>query len=44
MFGMVKTHKADHPVRVIICGWSIFVEKNSILVEKTLCQLADRLN
>ena len=44
MFSMVKTHKADNRVRVIICGWNIFVEKLSILVEKTLCPLADRLN
>ena len=44
MYGMVKTHKADNPVRVITSGCYTVVEKLSILVEKILYQLADRLN
>ena len=44
MYGTVKTHKADNPVRVITSGWTTVVEKLSILVEKTLYSLADRLN
>ena len=44
MYGMVKTHKADNPVRVITSGCNTVVEKLSILVEKTLYPLADRLN
>ena len=34
MYGMVKTHKADNPVRVITSGCNTVVEKLSILVEK----------
>ena len=44
MYGMVKTHKADNPVRIITSGWTTVVEKLSTLVEKTLYSLADRLN
>ena len=44
MYGMMKTHKADNPVRVITSGCNTVVEKLSILVEKTLYPLADRLN
>ena len=44
MYGMVKTHKTDNPVRVITSGCNTAVEKLSILVEKTLYPLADRLN
>ena len=44
MYGMVKTHKADNPVRVITSGCNTVVEKLSILVEKTLYPLADGLN
>ena len=33
MYGMVKTHKADNPVRVITSGCNTVVEKLSILVE-----------
>ena len=43
MYGMVKTHKADNPVRVITSGCKTVVEKLSILVEKTNL-LADRFN
>ena len=43
MYGMVKTQKADNPVRVI-SGCNTVVEKLSILVEKTLYPLADVLN
>ena len=41
---MVKTHKADNPVRVITSGYNTVVEKLSILVEKTLYPLDDGLN
>ena len=41
MYGMVKTHKADNPVRVKTSGCNTVVDKLSILVEKTL---ADGLN
>ena len=44
MYGMVKTHKVDNPVRVITSVCNTVVEKLSILVEKTLYPLADRLN
>ena len=44
MYGMVKTHKADNPVRVITSGCNTVVEKLSIFVEKTLYPLAERLN
>ena len=43
MYGMVKTHKADNPVRVITSGCNTVVEKLSILVEKILYPLADSL-
>ena len=32
---MVKTHKADNPMRVITSGYNTVVEELSILVEKT---------
>ena len=44
VYGMVKTHKVDNPVRVITSVCNTVVEKLSILVEKTLYPLADRLN
>ena len=44
MYGMVKTHKADNPLRVIASGCDTVLEKLSILVEKTLHPLADRFN
>ena len=44
MYGMVKTHKADNPVRVKTSGCKTVVDKLSILVEKTLYPLADGLN
>ena len=44
MYGMVKTHKADNPVRVITSDCNKVVEKLSILVEKTLYPLANRIN
>ena len=44
MYDMMKTHKADNPVRVITSGCNTVVEKVSILVEKSLYPLADGLN
>ena len=44
MYGMVKTHKADNPLRVIASGCDTVLEKLSILVEKALHPLADRFN
>ena len=44
MYGMMNTHKADNPVRVITNGCNTVFEKLSILVGKTLYPLADRLN
>ena len=44
MYGMVKTHKVDNPVRVITSGCNTVVEKLSILVQKSLYPLADGLN
>ena len=44
MYGMVKTHKADNPVRVITSGCNTVVEKVSILVEKSLYSLAVGFN
>ena len=43
MYGVVKTHKADNPVRVVTSGCNTVIEKLSILVEKTNL-LADRFN
>ena len=43
MHGVVKTHKADNPVRIITSGCSTVVEKLSVLVEKTNL-LANRFN
>ena len=43
MYGMVKTHKKDNPVRVITSGCNTAVEKLSILVEKALYPIADNL-
>ena len=40
---MVKRHKTDNPVR-LTSGCNTVVEKLSILVEKALYPLADRLN
>ena len=34
MYGLVKTHKADNPVRVIISGCGAAIENLSIFVEK----------
>ena len=44
MYSMVKTHKADNPVRVITIGCNTVVEKVSILVEKSLYSLAVGFN
>ena len=44
IYGMVKTHKVDNPVRVITSGCNTVVEKLSILVQKSLYPLADGLN
>ena len=43
MHVVVKTHKADNPVRIITSGCSTVVEKLSVLVEKTNL-LANRFN
>ena len=44
MYSMVKTNNADNPVRVITSGCNTVFENLSILVERRLYQLADRLN
>ena len=44
MYDIVKTHKAKNPVCIVTSGCNTVVEKLSILVEKTLYPLADRLN
>ena len=44
MYGMVKKHKAANPLHVKTSGCNTVVEKFSILIEKTLYPLADRLN
>ena len=36
MYGLVKTHKANNPVRIITSGCSTAVENLSIFVEKVL--------
>ena len=43
MYGTVRTHKNDNPVRVITSGCNTTVEKLFILVEKTLYPIADNL-
>ena len=40
----MKTNNADNPVRVITSGCNTVFENLSILVERRLYQLADRLN
>ena len=40
MYGMVKTHKADNPVRVITRGCNTVVEKLPILVEKNIISIS----
>ena len=44
MLSMVKAHKADNPMCVIASTCNTVVEKLSMLVEKILDPLADRLN
>ena len=44
MLSMVKAHKADDPMCVITSTCNTVVEKLSMLVEKILDPLADRLN
>ena len=39
---MVKTHKADNPVRVITSGCNFAIKNLFILVEKTLYPTADK--
>ena len=43
MYGTVKTHRVDNPVRVITSGCKNTVENLSILVSKTLYPIADKL-
>ena len=43
MYGIVKTHKIDNPVCVITSGCNTAVENLSILVEKILYPIADKL-
>ena len=43
MYGTVKTHRVDNPVRVITSGSKIIVENLSILVAKALYPIADEL-
>ena len=43
MYGNVKTHKINNPVRVITSGCSTAVESLSIFVEKELYKLAENL-
>ena len=40
MYGMVKTYKADNPMRVITSGCNTVVEKLSILVEKNIISIS----
>ena len=44
MYGMVKTHTVNNPVRAITSGCNTVVEKLSVLVEKTYYPLAHGLN
>ena len=43
MYGLVKTHKANNPVRIITNGCNTAVENLSIFVEKVLYKEAERL-
>ena len=43
MYGMVKTHKSNNPVRVITSGCNTAIEKLFILVEKPVYPIADNL-
>ena len=43
MYGMVKTHKIDSPVHVITVGCNNAVENLSILVEKILYPIANKI-
>ena len=44
MHGTVKRHKADNPVRVKTSDWKSVVDELSMVVEKTLYPLAEKLN
>ena len=44
MHGTVKTHKADNPVRVKTSDYKSVVDELSMVFEKALYPLADRLN
>ena len=43
MYGLVKTHKANNPVRIITSGCNTAVENLSIFVEKILYKEVERL-
>ena len=43
MYGMVKTHKINNPVYVITSGCNTAAENLSILVEKILYSIANKL-
>ena len=40
MYGLVKTHKVNNPVRVITSGWNTAIENLSIYIEHVLFQLS----
>ena len=43
MYGIIKTHKIDNPVRVTTSGCNTAIGNLSILVEKILYPIADKL-
>ena len=44
MYGLVKTHKVDNPVRIITSGFNTAVENLSIFVEKVLYKEVERVS
>ena len=43
MYGLIKTHKADNPVRIITSGCNTAVENLSIFVEKVLYSEVEKI-
>ena len=44
MYGLIKTHKENNPVRVITSGWSTAIECLSIFVEKYLYKEVNKID
>ena len=43
MYGLVKTHKVNNPIRVIISGCNTAIESLSISIEHVLFELSETM-